>query len=111
MHLPDNWDSYGSPHIQEVAAQRILEILSAAQTEYSPIPRIVPVSGGGMQVEWGVGNCELEVEALPDGSVEFLLVDGERTYEMPVPATQIGVFIPTLMSRLCGTEAYAASIR
>jgi hypothetical protein len=111
MRLPDNWDSYGSPHIETAAAQRILQVLLAAQSEYSPAPQIVPVSGGGMQIEWAVGNCELEVEALPDGSVEFLFVEGDRTLEMPLPATQIELFIPTLMSQLCGTEAYAASLR
>jgi len=69
MRLSDNWNSYGSPQIQPAAVQRAVEVLIAAEADAPPSPRIVPVSGGGLQIEWAAGARELEVELLPDGSI------------------------------------------
>ncbi len=111
MRLPDNWDSYGSIPIQPAAARRAIQVLLAAETEFPPPPRIVPVSGGGLQIEWAYGNRELEIEMLPDGSVEFLLAGDEQTLEWRLPLHQVDSFVPNLVSWLSGTRAYAAASR
>lgn len=46
-----------------------------------PSMRIDPVSGGGVQLEWGIGARSLEIEILPDGSVEYLVVEGKDMLE------------------------------
>jgi hypothetical protein len=53
-----------------------------------PEPRVVPVPGGGLQFEWQTATRELELEVLPDGSVEFLTVAGEHMQEGPVSSDQ-----------------------
>jgi hypothetical protein len=46
--------------------------------DLGPVPRILPVSGGGIQFEWENGKRELEIEFRPDMNIEFLLAeDGE----------------------------------
>jgi hypothetical protein len=109
--LPDDWDSYGSPRIQQLAAQRAVQVLSAAAIEGVRPPQIVPVSGGGLQIEWTSANRELEIEILPDGSIEYLIVEAEQTYEGPMPAEHADLFVQGLVRWLTGTNAYAGPIR
>ncbi|PYV30717.1 MAG: hypothetical protein DMG22_19440 [Acidobacteria bacterium] len=111
MLLPDDWDSYGSPRIQLVAAQRAAEVLSAAENEAFLTPQIVPVSGGGLQIEWTSGRRELEIEILPHGDVEYLIAEGEKTYEAPLPTRDISWYVPELVRWLSGARAYVAPVR
>jgi hypothetical protein len=73
--LSENWDSYGSRPIQPMAIEKTVEILFSLSNSNLPQPLIFPVPGGGLQLEWQNEECELEVEVLPDGSVEYLMVD------------------------------------
>lgn len=86
--LPSNWDSYGSPAPTRKAVDASLMLLwqiIRLGLEDLPVPHVVPVSGGGIQLEWQVGRRELELEVLPDGSAEFLKVeDGDPITEGPL---------------------------
>lgn len=108
--LQPNWDSYGSPPVQPAAAQAAVQVLYAAQADYCPPPRIVPVPGGGLQIEWARGSRELEIEMLPDGSIEFLRVEGSQTFEEPLPVNRIYSFVPNLVRWLTETKGYAAAL-
>jgi hypothetical protein len=111
MQLDDNWDSYGSPRIQRAAVERAVQVLRAADKQDPPPPRIVPVSGGGLQIEWAAGARELEVEMLPDGSIEFLRVEGNEMTEAPLPPGRVDLVVPMLLEWLSREEAHAAAIR
>lgn len=109
--LPENWDSYGSPCVQRQAIQRAIEVIAAGQAEFTPVPRIVPVAGGGLQIEWDMGPRELEIEVLPDGSIEVLMVEGEMMIETPLPAGRVYPLVPTLLNWLSAERFdYATSI-
>ena len=74
--LRDNWDSYGSrpPSFDVIlAASRLILNITL---DDPPKPRIVPVPGGGIQFEWEKGRRELEIEVRPDGSIEYLKIEG-----------------------------------
>ncbi len=73
--LPQNWDSYGSPPPTQVSVEVAKILIKAIDCENLPPLRIVPVPGGGLQLEWNVGTRELELEILHDGSVEYLKSD------------------------------------
>ena len=67
--LQENWDSYGSPPpspklIGEALAivQRAERLLGYSQASPMPTPSIVPLSGGGIQIEWQTPVQELELE-------------------------------------------------
>lgn len=72
--LPENWDGYGSRPLQQAAIEQAADLLAFLSPLDLPPPRIFPVPGGGVQFEFQQEPRELEIEILPDGSLEFLLV-------------------------------------
>lgn len=76
--LPTGWDGHGSPALREPAKGVAAGLVSGTDLESLPTPHISPVPGGGLQFEWHVGPRELEIEVLPDGSIEYLAVPGEE---------------------------------
>lgn len=88
MLLPDDWDSYGSRSIQQAAVNQTNKLLDVFSELEMPQPFIVPVPGGGLQFEFQKDKRELEIEILPDGSLEyFLLTEGEETEDGAVLST------------------------
>ena len=82
--LPDNWDSYGSPPPPNELITNVLMLLNQAWGEDKspharqatmPTPSIVPLSGGGIQVEWHLMQRELELEFYEDQPVSALAVE------------------------------------
>lgn len=73
--LPDNWNGYGSPKISAEVIGECLSLLSEVAKLGMPKPAIIPVSGGGLQVEWRNAANELEIEILPDKTMHFLITD------------------------------------
>ncbi|MFQ5853059.1 MAG: hypothetical protein ACE5JU_21070 [Candidatus Binatia bacterium] len=72
MSLPADWDSYGGPPPGDSVVSAAIELLMGLDLDYFLPPRVVPVSGGGVQLEWNFGPRELELHVLEDGSVEYL---------------------------------------
>lgn len=75
--LPENWDGYGSRSIQQAAVEQASALLSKLASFNLPAPQIFPVPGGGIQLEFRQDSRELEIEILPDGSIEYLTVNEE----------------------------------
>ena len=84
--LDPGWDGYnGSPVLPRVAdhALRLLEVIGA-HTQI--VPDVVPLSNGGVQLEWYVGVHEIEVEIGPDCATRLhreCTGDGDPT-EVPI---------------------------
>jgi len=76
--LETNWDGYGSPPIAPAVIEASVGLLSrfGLSGDDLPAPRIVPVSGGALQIEFEVRDKILEVEILPDRSIELLVKQG-----------------------------------
>jgi hypothetical protein len=75
--LPDNWDGYGSPPLQPRALSTAIRLLSAIDADELPTPELCPVTGGGIGITWQLPPRRLEIEVLPDGSLEYLAVAAE----------------------------------
>ncbi len=89
--LQDNWDGYGSSKIQPKVLATAFRLVLEVQIEEPPTPHISPVPGGGIQLEWQTSTRELELEILPDGSIEFLTVlEGNDVEEDCLPLDQVG---------------------
>lgn len=83
--LVKNWDSYGSEPIAQGAISLAMDLINHVGFGNVPAPRVIPVSGGGIQLEWVKGNRELEVEVHPNGTIEYLSAyNGEPTGEAEV---------------------------
>jgi hypothetical protein len=72
LALPHDWDSYGSPPPSEVAVTAAVHLILGIDIDYFVSPRIVPVSGGGVQLEWSLGPREIEIEFGDEGSASYL---------------------------------------
>ena len=70
--LPTGWDGRGSPPPSANLMTQVLLSLQFAEIETLPAPNVVPVPGGGVQLEWCLAERELEVEFKPDGRAEYL---------------------------------------
>ena len=89
--LKEDWDSYNSPppYLKLMcdalgAVQRAERLLrySQAQLATMPTPSLVPLSGGGIQIEWQTPLKELELEFFEENAAAALAVDiatGETT--------------------------------
>ena len=85
--LPHDWDSYESPPPSESAINVATKVIESVDFNRFSIPRINPVSGGGIQLEWDIDTREIEIEILEDGSMQFLRAEsGEPIDEGPIPS-------------------------
>ena len=86
VNLPQGWDGYnGLPVRFEVAeyARRFMAVIK----EYTQlVPDVVPLSDGGLQMEWFVGAYEVEVVIATDGTarVYFECTNDGRSKEFPL---------------------------
>ena len=75
--LKQDWDSYKSDPISQDAIDKAYDILSSLKKDTSAKPfMIVPVSDGGVQIEWRGKKGALEVEISPKKELSYLLVQG-----------------------------------
>lgn len=76
--LRENWDSYGSRPPTEEAANAAIDLITGVDLDYFVAPRVVPVSGGGIQLEWEINARSLELEIFDDGTIEYLRTENGR---------------------------------
>lgn len=61
VRLANGWDGYDGKPVSMMNAIFALQILGKACWESTPAPQIVPLSDGGLQVEWHTLNGDLEL--------------------------------------------------
>jgi hypothetical protein len=80
--LPPNWDGHGSPQLGAKEREYATDLLASIDYEDLPAPNIVPVSGGGIQLEWQHRGRELELEIVAGSQgLLFLKVYEDETAE------------------------------
>jgi hypothetical protein len=62
VELPREWDGFDADPISEIAVITALRFLAYVWAEPLPLPDIIPVPHGGVQLEWHVSGIDLEVE-------------------------------------------------
>lgn len=80
LALPAGWNSYAAKAIDFSAVTSAVEVLLGVMDEKTPLPTVVPVSSGGVLLEWHTMNADLEVRVMPNGRVR---VTFERVNEEP----------------------------
>ena len=73
----DGWCGVGSASIPPRVVKEAAFVLQYLDFFGHPAPRVVPTADAGIQLEWFVGDRELEVELVAPGRVECLLTGGE----------------------------------
>lgn len=74
--LPD-WDGYGARVVDWAALRQAQVLIDWSLTSLLPVPRIVPVPTGGVQLEWTAGPVELELEVEPGGRSFVFVCDDD----------------------------------
>lgn len=59
--LARGWNSYGAPPVEADCALQAVEFLLGVAQPHVPSPTIVPLTDGGIQVEWHQGGIDLEI--------------------------------------------------
>ncbi|PZS30880.1 MAG: hypothetical protein DLM58_12940 [Pseudonocardiales bacterium] len=95
LRLPADWDANGAAAVSELAAVTAVEWLDQLATSDTPVPHVVPLINGGVQLEWISGGQAFEVEIAPNGDVGVLGVDtaGNPIIEGEYPAPDGTVFV------------------
>jgi hypothetical protein len=87
LTLPPDWNSYGAGAIDEGIVLDAMNFISGLLGPASPAPRIVPLSGGGLQLEWHRKGIDLEVVFDRDGRPFFSqrnrLTGEDSEHELP----------------------------
>jgi len=61
LTLPNNWNSYGAGPIDSALIHEAMEFMNNLLGPSNPAPRMVPLSSGGLQIEWHRKGIDLEV--------------------------------------------------
>ena len=61
LTLPPDWDSYGARSVDPALVQLAVDFVNTFMKPSSPAPRVVPLSSGGLQLEWHRKGIDLEV--------------------------------------------------
>ncbi len=90
--LPTNWNGYGSPPPGAKAAEHAIRFLKSVDGDNLPEPNIVPVSGGGIQLEWYHCGRELELEIVSgeDDLIFLKVYEDDRMEEGSYPLAYLG---------------------
>lgn len=77
-----NWNDDAKP-TDPAAAASLLTLLTYILDAAAPTPIIVPTWRGGVQAEWSRNGVDLEIEADPDGALEYYFRSATEEYEEP----------------------------
>ncbi len=80
IDLPENWDSYGASPIDPRLIEYGLSLLNELTPSQTPLPKMVPTSRGGIQLEWHCRDIDLEIRIESLGSLHVSFEDS-RTLE------------------------------
>jgi len=79
--LPQNWDSYGGKPTSYTALNRGLRLLDWVMEPSASAPSVVPLSNGGLQLEWHRGGHDLEIIVNPEEEDRYYHYDARLDAE------------------------------
>ncbi|MCY4294355.1 MAG: hypothetical protein OXC58_05920 [Acidimicrobiaceae bacterium] len=83
MSYDRNWNGYGEEAISQRAVVRTLVVLYRVALG-GPEPVVVPMSHGGIQVEWYYSGTEIEIDVPPSGPYSLLIVHPDGKFDEKV---------------------------
>jgi hypothetical protein len=83
--LPENWDSYGAPAVNQRTLEHALQVLTKVMEPGLPLPRILATGRGGVEFAWHKPNKELEITVDAPLRGQFYFVDEATGEEREEP--------------------------
>ena len=71
LALPVNWDSYGAGTVQPGPVNVAMNVANGIMRPSTPSPRVVPLSSGGVQLEWHREGIDVELIFDPEEEPSF----------------------------------------
>ena len=104
LALAPGWDSYAAQQISGDAGARAFALLEEQTQRDTPRPSIVPMSRGGIQIEWHLRNLNIEITVPPAGSpvgvwYEDLCDGSEQEFMVEEDPGQLGQLLAELTLR------------
>jgi len=94
--LEANWDSYGGSPISERAVSEATRVIESCKVWGLEFPEVVPMSSGGVALEWHSDLAEVEIEVIGPSRINYFIEKNGFVREgeiFPLPAhNQIGKF-------------------
>src|SRR5262245_46683650 len=75
LQLPEDWDTYGGRPLRHDTAMFTLQVLNNIMTPATPVPHIVPIANGGVQVEWHQNSLDIELYVAAPYDCELFVND------------------------------------
>lgn len=82
--LHQNWDSYGGSALKQSAVPTVISLIFAGHRQCM-VPKLHPLSKGGVALTWRRGGRELEVQVAGDGSLDALFEDTAKGEDIELP--------------------------
>jgi hypothetical protein len=73
--LQPGWDSYGAKAIDHNAAYVVVDVLDQIMHSTTPLPALVPLRSGGIQIEWHERGVDLEIQVRSQMDVSAYYAD------------------------------------
>lgn len=73
--LRPGWDSYGGRPVARLHANRVVRFLERFMTDELPLPDVVPLSDGGVQLEWHLAAGRVDYVTDEESPEAMVLVE------------------------------------
>lgn len=86
LKLPDGWDGYDGVAVKFANVFITTTILNGICRDSTPLPDFVPVSRGGLQIEWHTADVDIEIYIANPTEIHALrsFVDGRPDEEVAI---------------------------
>jgi hypothetical protein len=100
--LEPGWDGGSAEVLTDDACETAIRLLVLLAIPAPPTVQLVPLTDGGVQLEWHVGGNDVEIEVDPIGEVHaFISVsDGSVVLNRELPPSLIPLIIPIIKRHL-----------
>jgi hypothetical protein len=106
--LPENWDSYGGVALQARHRDAALRFLGLVMSDDIPMPDIVPLADGGVQLEWRQPGAEIDFISDDEVTEPTLFIARNSEIQQLHETRAVSYFLDELRSVLRTQEAIGA---
>ena len=75
LELPPGWNSYNARPIRKENVTFALDVLAHTMRADTPVPNVIPMVRGGVQLEWHTAGINLEVSIYSPTELRFIAED------------------------------------
>lgn len=102
LQLPPGWNSYAARPISPRAVGTVLALLARTMRPETPVPSVIPMSRGDIQLEWHLRGMDIEVVVPAEGPVRVWYEDVGRGAERELTLAEDAEPLREILDALTG---------